>query len=70
MSLPEQQKKQIQMLSEQQKMAYITQHRAETSGVKLHNNSGHFGGLNTVNFRGVPPSSGGTGTAAAGFNHL
>ena len=42
MSLPEQQQAQIQMLTEQQQMAYITQHRAETSGVRMHNNQNHF----------------------------
>ena len=51
-------------------MAYITQHRAETSGVKLNSNHGHFNGINSVTFRGVPPSSGGTGTAAMSFNPL
>ena len=31
------------MLTEQQQMAYITQHRAETSGVRMHNNGqNHF----------------------------
>lgn len=52
-------------------MAYITQHRAETSGVRLHNNNSgtnHFNQLNTVTFRGVPPSSGGTGAQNMVFN--
>ena len=70
MSLPEQQQAQIQMLTEQQQMAYITQHRAETSGVRMHNNGNHFNQLNTVTFRGMPPSSGGTGAAQIAFNPL
>jgi hypothetical protein len=52
------------MLTEQQQMAYITQHRAETSGVRLNQNQ--FNSPNQPSFRGMPPSSGGTGA----FNAL
>jgi len=51
-------------------MAYITQHRAETSGVRMHSNQNHFNQLNSVTFRGMPPSSGGTGTAQIAYNPL
>jgi hypothetical protein len=51
---------QIQMLTEQQQKAFITNHRAET-GVKIHQ-SKNSGIANLSSMRGIP-SSGGTGAA-------